>query len=186
MDDKNIIDLYFKRDEKAIKETKNKYENYLYTIAYQILFDREDSEECLNDTYLSAWNSMPPERPRILKLFLGGINRNHAIDIYRKKSSQKRGGSIYKISLEELGQVASTEGNPVDEVEFKALVKALNDFLNSKDELNRDIFICRYYFFDPIKNISRFFNLKENAVKARLYRMREELKEFLIKEGFEL
>lgn len=186
MEDKKIVQLYFDRNERAIEETKIKYDDYLYAIAYRILYDEEDSEECLNDTYLSAWNTMPPENPRKLRIYLGGINRNHAIDRYRKDKSKKRGGSIYKVSLDELGEVASKFGDPVDEVEFKALVDSLNTFIKSLAEENRDIFICRYYFFDPIKDISNYLNLSQSTVKTRLFRMRKSLKEFLIKEGFEL
>ncbi len=184
MQDEKIIELYWKRDETAIQETAQKYEKYLSVIAHNILNDIEDSRESVNDTYLKAWNSMPPNKPNILKTFLAKITRQISIDIFRTRTRKKRGSSQYELSLCELEECIPDNNSPQQEVELKLLTNLINDFLYSLPELSRNIFVCRYYFCDPIKNISAFFALSESKVKSTLYRTRLSLKEHLESEGF--
>ena len=184
MQDEKIIELYWLRNENAIRETAQKYEKYLNTIAYNILNDIEDSRESVNDTYLKAWNSMPPNKPTVLKTYLGKITRQISIDIFRAKNRQKRSNSQYALSLDELEECIADGNNTQQEVELKLLGKLINDFLYSLPELSRNIFVCRYYFCDSIKDISAYFSISESKVKSTLYRTRLSLKEHLESEGF--
>lgn len=188
MEDEKIVDLYWARDEKAIEETAKKYAAYLKKIAYNILFDHEDSEESVNDTYLKAWNSMPENRPRILSTYLGKIIRRGAIDIYRKKHSQKREESQYALSLEEMRDCVGAEvsvGNVVeDAVEETRLAKTISDFLRSRPAEKRNLFLRRYYYMDPLPEIAEAAGMKEVTLRSVLHREREALKEYLLKEGY--
>lgn len=184
MVDEKIIELYWKRDELAIKETEQKYGQYLAKIAYNILNNIEDSRESVNDTYLKAWHNMPPNKPNVLKTFLSRITRQISIDIFRTRSRQKRGNSQYEISLFELEECIPDNNSTQQEVETKLLVGLINNFLYSLPETSRNIFVCRYYFCDSIKNISSFFAISESKVKSTLYRTRLSLKEYLESEGF--
>ncbi len=182
MEDNKIIELYWKRNESAISETQEKYGNYLSKIAYNILADIEDSRESVNDTYFRAWNSIPPHKPVRLSAFLAKITRQISIDIYRKRTSKKRAGSEYTLSLEELWDCASVDGNPEKEVDMKILSAAINSWLSSVSEINRTAFVCRYFHFDSIKEISKNLEISESNVKSLLYRTRLELKDYLQKE----
>lgn len=184
MVDEKIVELYWKRDESAIQETSQKYEKYLTVIAYNILNDIEYSHESVNDTYLKAWNTMPPEKPNILKLYLAKITRQISIDVLRTHTRKKRGGSQYEISLYELEECVTDNKEIHQAVELKLLTKLINEFLYSLPELSRNIFVCRYYFFDSIKTISAYFSISETKVKSTLYRTRLSLKKHLESEGF--
>lgn len=186
MDDREIIELYHRRDENAISETKNKYEPYLMKIAYNILADTEDSKESVNDTYLKAWNSMPPHRPNYLSAFLAQLARRSSIDIFRKRTSGKRAGSEYALSLEELSECVSGTENPQNSIETGELISAVNSFLRSVSEEQRNIFIMRYYFFDSVKSIADRTGTGEAKIKTTLHRMRKNLKTYLEKEGFDI
>ena len=186
MEDSRIIELYWAREEAAIRETENKYGRYLATIAYHVLADSEDSKEVVNDTYLKAWNSMPTHRPGVLSTYLGKIARELSIDRYRKRISRKRGGTEYAISLSELEDCVAGGPTPEQEVELKLLADAISSYLWSLPEETRNAFVSRYFFLDPIKEIAGFLNASESRVKSMLYRARLGLKDYLIKEGFYL
>lgn len=184
--DTEIVTLFWQRDERAIQETQTKYDRYLTKIAYNILADTEDSQESVNDTYLRAWNSMPPNRPKLLSSYLAKITRRLAIDIFRKKNSQKRQGSQYADSLSELENCISGGDITGQEVELHMLAAAINKYLRGLSEETRNIFICRYYFSDSIKDVAAYLHISEPKVKSSLFRTRSGLKEYLEKEGFTL
>ena len=184
MVDEKIIELYWKRDETAIQETAQKYEKYLIKIAYNILNDTEDSRESVNDTYLKAWHSMPPNKPTVLKTYLGKITRQISIDIFRAKNRQKRGNSQYALSLDELAECVPDGMNTHQEIELKLLGQIISEFLYTLPEQTRFIFVCRYYFCDSIKSISAYYNLSESKVKNTLFLTRKALKNHLESEGF--
>lgn len=184
MEDSQIVGLYWDRDENAITQTQRKYESYLSQIAYNILADREDTQESVNDTYLAAWNSMPPHKPDILSTYLGKLTRRISIDLFRKKTSQKRGAGEYSLSLEELGECV-TGGDATEEaVEAKLLAEAIANYLQAQSQETRHVFIGRYYYMDPVKEIARYCRISESKVKILLYRARQGLRIHLEKEGF--
>ena len=182
MDDQKIVEMYWERNEDAISQTQKKYENYLTKIAYNILADIEDSKESVNDTYLKTWNSIPPHKPDRLPAFLAKITRQISIDIYRKKTSKKRVGSEYALSLDELFDCASSDGNPEKEIDLKVLSVAINSWLASVSDTQRKAFVCRYFYFDSTKDIANHLELSESNVKSLLYRARLNLKDYLKKE----
>ncbi len=186
MEDKNIVELYWARNENAITETQNKYENYLTKIAYNILSDMEDSKESVNDTYLAAWNSMPPHKPDVLSAYLSKITRRISIDIFRRKNRQKRQGTEYALSLNELKDCVSKTDSAEDNFEIKLLANAINDFLRTLPDDARNLFIGRYYFLDSLKDAAKYCGMTESKAKSLLFRTRCKLKDHLEKEGFEL
>ena len=186
MEDLKIIELFFDRKEYAIAKTERKYGGYLSKIAYNILFDSEDSEECVNDTYMKAWNTIPPQKPEVLRTFLGKITRRLAIDVFRKKHAEKRGNSEFALSLSELDECIPDKLSAEAEFEQKELSESINRFLASLSKENRDIFICRYFYSDSIKEIASSFQSNEAKIKSSLFRSRKILKEQLLKEGFDL
>ena len=178
--DAEIIELYIKRDERAISETANKYGAYCETIAYNILLDSFDAEECVNDTYLRTWNSIPPTLPRILSAFLAKITRNLAIDKYKKKRAQKR--SSYEESLDELSECVG--GRDISEdIEISAIGSAISSFLYTESEMSRRIFVRRYFFEDSIEEIAKKHRMSLSSVKTTLHRTRARLAKYLEKEG---
>lgn len=184
MQDEKIIELYWLRDENAIQLTAQKYGTYLTKIAYNILNNFEDCRESVNDTYLKAWNSMPPQKPSVLKTYLSKITRQLSIDVFRTHNRQKRLSSQYAVSLSELEQCIPNAITTEQEVELQLLGKLINDFLYTLPDQTRHIFVCRYYFCDSIKNISAFFAISESKVKSILFRTRNALKSHLESEGF--
>ena len=184
MRDDEIVTLYWKRDERAIQETKTEYGKYLFKIANNILSDFEDSRESVNDTYLAAWNSMPPQRPSVLSTYLGKLTRRISIDIFRKKNREKRRASEYALSLDELQECISGGHMPEEEVEVKLLAKAINEFLRMQPEEARNLFVGRYYFLDSLKDVARYCGVSESKAKTMLFRTRCNLKTHLEKEGF--
>lgn len=186
MEDNVIVDLYWERDENAIRETENKYSRYLLKIAYNILMDFEDSEESVNDTYLKAWNSIPPHKPRFLSTYLGKITRQVSIDIFRKRKSEKRSGSEYALSLLELEECVTDGKTPEQELELQILADTISSYLYSLSEESRNVFICRYFFMDSIREIAGYQNASESKIKSMLHRARIGLKKYLEKEGFVL
>lgn len=183
MEDSAIVSLYWDRDESAITQTQRKYGQYLLRIAVNILANREDSQESVNDTYLAAWDSIPPKRPAVLSTYLGKITRRISIDCLRKRTSQKRGGGEYALSLEEMEEVAGNHSPEMD-MEAKALGAVIADFLQTQSQEVRNVFIGRYYYLDPVKDIARYCHISESKVKIILYRARQGLRERLEKEGF--
>lgn len=186
MQDEQIVELYFNRDESAITETQNKYERYLTKIAYNVLADFEDSKESVNDTYLAAWNSMPPHRPNVLSVYLGKLTRRISIDIFRKRNRDKRKASQYALSLEELGECVPALDGPEEAMDSQLLADAINKFLRSISEDARNAFIGRYYFLDPLKTVAGYCGMSEAKAKSLLFRTRCGLKEYLKKEGFDV
>lgn len=184
MEDSAIVQLYWDRDESAISQTQSKYQQYLMKIADNILSDREDSLESVNDTYLAAWNSMPPQRPAVLRTYLGKLTRRISIDLFRKNTGKKRGGCEYTLSLEELGDCCSGGADPQQELECKALAEAIATFLYSQPQQAQHVFVGRYYYMDPVKEIARYCRISESKVKVLLYRTRQALRLHLEKEGF--
>lgn len=184
MEDKAIIDLYWKRSEHAISETSQKYGGYCFCIANNILSNKEDSEESVNDTWLAAWNTIPPKRPDILAVFLGKITRYISLDRWRKKTAAKRGGGEVPLVLDELEECVA--GRETVELQYlnQELSEVLNYFLRELPEMERKIFMCRYWYMDSIADISIRFGFSESKVTSMLYRIRGKLKEALEKEGF--
>ena len=183
MTDEQIIGLYFARSEEAIAVTGQQYGGYCKEIAMRILQDVWDSEECVNDTYLKAWNQMPPTYPRSLKCFLGRITRNLALNRLDKREAQKRGGGQAVLSLEELGEVIA-DGNTVEkQVDEKDLLRLLNRFVGALPKEKRIIFVARYWHMYSIEEIAQRRGLSESKVKSILFRVRNELKARLRKEG---
>jgi len=184
MEDEAIVSLYWQRSESAIRETEVKYDRYLTKIAYNILSDREDSRESVNDTYLAAWNSIPPHRPGVLSTYLGKITRRISIDRFRRRTRQKRGGSEYEISLSELGDCVSGGNTTEEAVNVKLLADAIGIWLRLQTETNRNVFLCRYYYLDPVKEVATNCGMTESKCKTVLFRLRQSFKEYLEKEGF--
>lgn len=184
MEDEAIVSLYWQRNESAIRETERKYDRYLTKIAMNILADREDSRESVNDTYLAAWNSMPPHRPGVLSTYLGKITRRISIDRFRYRNREKRRQSEYEISLSELGDCVSGGNTTEEAVNVKLLADAIGIWLRLQPEENRNLFLCRYYFLDSLQEVAKNCGMTENKCKTVLFRMRKSLKEYLEKEGF--
>ena len=151
MDDNKIIELYNQRNEKAIAATADKYGKYCYSIARNILSDRLDCEECVNDTYLVTWNSIPPKQPNYLKLFLAKITRNLSFNIYNRKNSLKRKGTVAHAAIEELADIVSGTANVEGEIDYKRLVESINAFLHTLNERDCNIFIKRYFYLHIAK-----------------------------------
>ena len=185
MQDYEIVDLYWARSENAITETNVKYGSYCRKIAMNITENGEDSEECINDTYLSAWNTMPTERPGMLAPYLAAIVRNHALTLYRKTHSQKRGAGQTALALDELFEVAASTSTE-DEVGMSLLSQHLNSFMADLSSNDRIVFIRRYFYVDPLTDIAASTGMSESAVKSQLFRLRQKLKTYLIQEGYEL
>ena len=183
-DDERIVALYWSRTETAITETASKYGSYLNSISYNILFNREDAQECVNDTYHNAWNSMPPHRPSILSTFLGKITRRISIDRWRKMRADKRGGGELNLALEELEDCVSGLGSVEDEIERCELTKLFNDFLNTLPATERRVFLCRYWYMDSIQSIAQQFGFSQSKVASMLHRTRAKLRVVLEKEGY--
>lgn len=186
MKDEEIIELYWNRNESAILETSKQYERYCYSIAYNILYCKEDSDECVNDTWLKAWNVIPPQRPNKLSLFLGRITRNMSLDKYKARKAQKRGGGEIMLVLEELDECIPSINNVEQAVIEEDLDRIINRFLHTLPERECNIFLARYWHSKPIAEIAKDFSMKENNVKANLYRNRVKLKTYLLKEGVAL
>lgn len=185
MEDARIIELYWNRSEEAISKTAAKYGKYLFSISYNILNNREDAEESVNDTYTKAWYSMPPHRPHILNAFLGKITRRISIDKWRKTNAGKRGGGTLPVVLEDLEECIPDKTKVEQTVEANRLAEIINHFVKSLPDTEQQIFVCRYWYMDSIDAICKQFHFSESKVKSMLYRTREKLRRELEKEGFE-
>ena len=184
MTDEKIVDLYWQRDESAVSETQAKYGRYLTKIAYNILTDMEDSLESVNDTYMYAWKAMPPHRPAILSTFLAKITRRAAIDIVRKKNRDKRIPSEYTFSLSELEECISDQRTVEQKIEAEELSNLIKKYLRTISPEARQLFIGRYFFLDPLKEVARYCGMSEAKAKSMLYRTRCGLREYLNREGY--
>lgn len=185
MEDEKIIDLYWDRDQSAILKTEEKYGSYCHRIAWNILYNKEDCEECVNDTWMRAWNAMPTERPNILSAFLGAITRNLSLDRYRKQHTKKRGEGEVAFVFDELQDCLMAEG-PEQQMDANLLVDALNRFLERMEKENRIIFVRRYWYMDSIDAIAKRFSISESKVKSSLFRSRNKLRDYLQQEGFSI
>lgn len=183
MEDSQIIELYWRRSEDAITETSKKYGRYCRTISFNILGNAEDSEECVNDTYMKAWSLLPPARPMVFSAFLAKITRNLSLDRYRSRSAEKRGGGQMELALDELSACIPAPDSADSMVEQQALTDALNDFLSSLKPEPRRIFLQRYWYVSSIRDIASDLGISESKVKTSLFRTRTALKEHLEREG---
>ena len=184
MDDHQILMYFFNRDEAALTHTEAKYGKLCHSVAMNILGNREDSEECVNDTYLQAWNAIPPERPTLLGAYLCRITRNLAINRYRADRREKRGGGQTEAVLDELLECVADSSAPLaDQV---ALREALNGFLRTLPEPARTVFIQRYWYVRPVADIAAELGMSESRIKMILHRTRNRLRDHLDKEGFQV
>lgn len=186
MNDKQIVDLYWARSENAISETSKKYGKYCHYIARNILHNNEDSEECVNDTYLRAWEAMPPHRPEKLSAFLGKIVRNLALDRYKQYTAKKRGSGQVSIVLDELQDCIPASDSVTEAIDDFILIDIFNRFLAGLPAEKRKIFVRRYWYLSPIKEIANDYSISESKVKVTLLRIRNDLRQVLEKEGVSL
>ncbi len=184
MDDKRLIELYFKRDEDAIRLTQEKYGAYCFKVANNILASREDAEECVNDTYLKAWNTIPPQRPNVLKLFLARITRNLSIDRYEKRAAEKRGGGETELAIEELSECVAGSSSVEGEVMRLQLEKSIDRFISDLPERERAMFLRRYFYLESHSEMAERFGIDPHALSVILDRTRKKLRKHLKKEGF--
>jgi RNA polymerase sigma-70 factor (ECF subfamily) len=184
MEDTQIIALYWNRDEHAISETAEKYGRYCHSVAYGILQNNEDSEECVNDTYTGAWNSIPPHKPENFPAYVCRIGRNVSLKRCRRNTAAKR-NTVYEVALEELEN--SLSGLTLEEIwSARELGRAIDRFLDTLDRQTRVIFVRRYWFADSVKEIAVLMGMSENNISVRLSRTRSRLRRYLEKEGVEL
>lgn len=184
LSDEEIVTLYWQREERAIAATDTKYGKYLYTIAYNILRDGLDSEECLNDTYLGAWNSMPPNKPSALQVFLSKITRNIALGRFRKTTAAKRIPPEIIVSLDELDEGLCFEIGEDEKYLIHELARILNEYLRTLSDRQTFAFVCRYYYSDSINSIANMLGLSANTVLRDLSKIRKGLRAALEKEGY--
>lgn len=186
MDDNKIVDLYLMRDESAIKQTAEKYGNTLRRIAYNVVGDIQTAEECENDTYLQVWKLIPPHEPRnYLLAFCARITRHIALDFCKEKHRQKRSALICELS-QEMEQCIPSSFNTEDHLNSAALSSLIDKFIDSLDQEKRIIFVRRYWLMDSVSSISRDFGISQSKVKSILFRSRNQLREYLEKEGYNL
>ena len=184
LDDEKIIDLYWERNEQAIDETEFKYKNYLYVIIYNILNEKLDCEECLNDTYLGAWNAMPPSRPDALKVFLTVIARRAAIKRYHRRIRQRAVPSEMTVSLSEIEAFVSGDDDVAENFDAERLGRIISDFVRSLTQRRQFIFMSRYYAAESIDDIAKNLNLSRSMINKELKAIRESLRQTLQKEGY--
>ena len=178
MQDHEIIDLYFARDERAILNTEQKYGSYCKTIAMNILHDDSDSDECVNDTYLAAWNSIPPQKPERLSAYLARLTRNISLNRYKSRTTERRGGGEFALSLDELDDCVADTDKSAEE-----LGQLISDFLHREKKETRQVFIRRYFYGDSIEDISKRFTFSESKIKSMLHRTRLALRDYLTQNG---
>ncbi len=186
MSDEKIIDLYWQRNEQAIKETDNKYRKFLLAVAMNIVHDMCDSEECLNDTYIGAWNSIPPTRPLLLQSFLATIMRRTAINRFNANNRQKRIASEFTVSLSELEDFIADDDDMNVEIETRELAKSISNFVRSLPDRQMYIFVSRYYISDSIATISNELGCSTSTVKREITSIKNKFKKHLESEGYML
>lgn len=184
MEDNEIVRLFLERNEDALSAASVKYKNYCFAIALNILGSREDAEECFNDTLLKAWDLIPPHKPKVLSTFLGKITRNIAIDRHRQTLAEKRGGGEAAMAFDELAEIISGNLDVESEMERGELLREINDFLGRLPAQKRNIFMCRYWYYDSIRNIATAFGLSESNVSVILNRTRHKLRDHLKRKGY--
>ena len=183
MDDHKIIDLYWARSQQAIAESEAKYGAYCRAVARNILDRAEDAEECVNDTWLRAWNVMPPQRPTRLQAFFGKLTRNLSLDRWRRDRAQKRGGSQVELALEELEDCLAARDRVDEELDAQQTAALISRFVRQLPERDRALFVRRYWYLDDIQALVRRFGTTQSQIKSRLHRIRQRLKAELEKEG---
>ena len=184
MEDSRIIELYWQRDEDAIAESDLKYGTYCRTIAYNVLHDHEDSEECVNDTWLHAWNTIPPQRPNVLRMFFAKITRNLSFNRYHANTAKKRGGGEIPLVLDELAECIADEGDAAAAYEARELGERLRTFVKDLPEREGNIFVRRYFFTDSVTDIAQRYGLTKGHVAVILNRTRKRLRRVLEQEGY--
>ena len=184
MEDSQILDLYFVRDQQAVVETDRKYGPYCVTLANSILHNEQDAEEMVSDTYWKAWTSIPPKKPVVLKMFLAKITRNLSFTRWRSCNAQKRGGGELELVLEELEGCIAAPGSIEDRLTARELVKAIRSFLNTLPAREQDIFLRRYFFVEDTDTIAQRYGMNPSTVLRTLSRTREKLKTYLTQEGY--
>ena len=184
MQDHDIIELYFARNEQAITESSYKYGHYCTSIALNILHNMQDAEECVNDTWLRAWNSIPPARPDYLQLYLGSITRHISLDMFRKNTTVKRGGGEIVLALDEIRDIVAPDTDVSAQIAEQEFSDIFNRFLWSLPERECNIFLRRYYYLDPIALIAKRYGLRVSNVQKILSRTRVKLRAALEKEGY--
>lgn len=184
MEDRHIVALFWQRCETAIAETAMKYGQYLKSISFNILYNYEDAQECVNDTYNDAWGSMPPHRPEQLATYLGKITRRISIDRWRYRNAAKRGGGEIPLALDELRQCVAHKESLEEQIIHKELISTLNHFLKSLPRTECQIFMCRYWYLDSIEAIATRFQFSQSKVTSTLFRTRKKLRILLEKEGY--
>lgn len=182
MEDAKIVELYWSRSEDAIKESRDKYGAYCYAIAYNVLYSDPDAEECVNDTYMNAWENIPPKKPILLGAFLGKITRNIALNRYVHDRAQKRSGGT-EVLFEEVEGILTDGEDITDTV---ALRDAINSFLGELRKKDRVVFVQRYWYMCPVSDISREFGISESAVKVILHRTRNKFRDYLNERGINI
>ena len=184
MEDNEILDLYFARDEQAVVETDRKYGGYCFTLANSIVHNEQDAEETVSDTYMKAWKTIPPRRPNIFKMFLAKITRNLAFSRWRSNTAAKRGGGEMELVLEELNGCIAAPGGVEDRMNAKELALAIRAFLNTLPAREQDIFLRRYFYVEESAVIARRYGMKTTTVQRTLSRTREKLRKYLTQEGY--
>ena len=179
IDDEKIIELFFERSEQGIRELDMKYGKICHNLSYNIVNNRQDAEECVNDAYLGAWNAIPPVRPNPLLSYIVKIVRNISLKTYWRKEAAKRSGH-YTIALEEIEGCIAGPKTVDDEIEARELARIIGEFLDTLTAENRVIFMRRYWFADSYKDIAEFVGLTEKNISVRLTRIREKMKQYLI------
>jgi len=186
MKDQEIVDLYWERKESAISATAEKYGAYCHSISYNILHNHEDAEECVNDTYLRAWRSMPPRRPERLSAYMGKITRNLSLNQFKQYTAEKRGLGQTEAVLSELEDCIPADTGVEQALDERVLIGAISQFLRGQPQQKRSLFVRRYWYLCPIREIAESCGMSESKVTSLLFRMRNQLKAHLEKEGITL
>lgn len=184
MEDAQIIELYFARDEQAVARTDEKYGRYCFCLANSILESDQDAEETVSDTYLRAWNAIPPARPRVLRLFLARITRNLAFSHWRENHAEKRGGGQMTLILEELDECIPAPGGSEENLEGKELAERIRQFLDTLSQKERSMFLRRYFYAEQTEQIAARYQMKPESARKQLLRTRKKLKDYLNREGY--
>lgn len=184
MEDEQIVALYFARDEQAVARTDEKYGAYCFSLANRILCSEADAEETVSDTYLKAWRSIPPTRPKVLRLFLAKITRNLAFSRWRSETAQKRGGGEIPLVLDELAECVSDASAVDARLAAKELTRTIAAFLDTQSRRDQNVFLRRYFFVEDTDEIARRYHMTQSAVLQSLSRTRKKLKAYLIQEGY--
>lgn len=186
MTDSEIIELYNRRDERAVAETQNAYGKYCEKIAFNILGDRQEAQECANETLLKAWESIPPERPRMLSAYLAAITRNSALLRYRRETAEKRGKSSMPLILDDFAEMLPSGTSVEQTAEHREIIAEINRYLGTLPEINRNIFVLRFFCFEEIGDIADRMGMRKKAVSSALYRIKKQIRKHLEKEGYGL